>query len=348
MRKIILYLFLCSTKAFSHDLPHCESLTYSPFPMKYAREIKISLRDNVARVMIPSLQETYYFERTGIKSCLESLEPTQWKNFSLFSTNEVSAFILLEAQERIAGFSGLHWLSPSSDTSKMAELGVNPTLETLMASKIDALFSGPFQMMSDEQRLASLGIQSLSLMDMKEGHPLGRVEWLYYFGLILSRFEQAHELVEQIKSTVTELTQPANQAPQRFLIGHFYHGQWFTPGADHELVQLIKMAGGESVFADLKGRGPYSVSFEEVIRRYNQIDIWIPQASWSSLQEGLLLEGRHAFLNREGGPRVFLLIKERWSIPFFESGVLRPDLVMKDLKAMIAGQSPEHFFKATR
>jgi len=347
MRKLWLLFFLCSLKAFSHDLPHCESLTFSPFTLKHAREIKISLHDNVARVSIPALQETYYFSRTSTKVCLESLEPDQWKHFGLFSTNEVSAFALLEADERIAGFAGKHWLSPSVDTSAINELGVNPTLETLMAAKIDALFSGPYQMLSDEQRLKNLGVQSLSLMDMKEGHPLGRVEWLYYFGIILSRFDLAHELVERIKSTVTQLSQKTNQVSQRFLIGHFYHGQWLTPGDDHELVQLIKMAGGESVFGDLKGRGPYSVSFEEVIKRYDSIDIWIPQASWSSLQEGMLLEGRHAFLTRQGGPRIYLLKKERWSIPFFESGVLRPDLVMKDLKAMMSNQNPEHFFKAS-
>jgi iron complex transport system substrate-binding protein len=348
MRKLLFYFIMTTHQAFSHELPHCESLTYSPFPLEHAREIKIALHDNVARVRFPSLQTVHYVSLKPEKVCADALAPDEWRRFGLFSTNEVSAFDHLQAQERIGGFAGKHWLTQNEFTQAIAELGVQPSLETLLAAKIDAIFTGPYHPLTDSDRLASVGIEAIPLMDIKEINPLGRVEWLYFFGLVLSRFDQAHHLVTQIKSSVAELTSDKSSQKKKFLIGHFYHGQWFTPGAEHELVQLINKVGGQSVFSDLKGRGPYSVSFEEVMKRYEQIDIWIPQASWGNLQEGLLLEGRHAFLNRTGGPQIFLLKKEEWSIPFFESGVMRPDLVMKDLTSMMSGLAPEYFFKVAK
>lgn len=345
MRKLLFNLFLISSPAFSHDLPDCESLSYSTFPLEYAREIKIALHPNVARISFPSLEQKVYLSRVSEKSCAQALMPIHWKRFGLYSTNEASAFSMLESQHLIGGFAGKHWLGQSLRAESIDELGVQPTLESLLAAGIDAIFRGPYQWQDTEDRFERLGIQSLPLMDVKETHPLARVEWLYYFGLVLSRFDQALALVSKIKSEISHLTQSPPIASKRFLLGHFYHGQWFTPGDDHELVQLIKTAGGESVFSELKGRGPYSISFEEVMKRRGQIDLWLPQASWNNLEEGLLIEGRHSFLHREGGPDIFLFKKEQWSIPFYESGVLRPDLVIQDLKAMMTGNNPQHYFK---
>lgn len=322
------------------ELPSCETSSFKKYDLRYSTKWSLALSERTAKVTFPELRQTLYFA-FGEPECQEAVRLRDLQQFALQSTHELYPFVLLDQTSLIGGISGKHYVSDKVLQNVLNELGHPLNLEVMISRNVRSVFISPFDLNS--RAFSSAKIKSLPLLDTQEMSALGRAEWILYFGLLMDRFEEAQDFFSQVRKRFY-LNQEVPKIAPVVLLGHFYHGQWFVPGRDHELVKLIRLAGGTYLFDDLNGRGPYSISFEEVLSRSGQVDIWLPQASWSSLSEGLLIEGRHQFLLRGPSRRTYLLRKSGVGIPFFESGPMRPDLVLEDLQAIISNEEPQHFF----
>ena len=109
---------------------------------------------------------------------------------------------------------------------------------------------------------------------------------------------------------------------------------WFFPGGSNYFVKLIEDAGGNYIFKDFQGSKSYSISFEKAIEAGMSADIWLnPGASYSiadikQTDERLLniapcINGRVFNNNLRSSPV--------GGNDFWESGVVHPDLILKDL-----------------
>ena len=104
-----------------------------------------------------------------------------------------------------------------------------------------------------KEQLEELGVPVLVERSSYEGHPLGRMEWLKLYGVLLGKEDQAQERFQQ---TLDRLAPVLDQEGTGKTVAFFYitsNGGVNVRKPGDYISKLIGMAGGEYVFQDLGG-----------------------------------------------------------------------------------------------
>lgn len=134
-------------------------------------------------------------------------------------------------------------------------------------------------------------------------------------GYLLSAEEQAEQLVRQMKQTVSRVEEKVKdlEKPSVYYVVDFGEYGDFTAGGNTFINQLITMAGGINIAADVEG---WSYSLEKIIEK--DPDLLVCSAYWgtkerlekavgykdlTSVQEGRLYEVDNNMIDRQG-PRL--------------------------------------------
>ena len=124
------------------------------------------------------------------------------------------------------------------------------------------------------EKFDELGIPNLIEVSSKEGHPLARVEWVKVLGVLFDREAEADsyfagekELLEQ--STATEDT--GITVAMGYITSS---GKCYARNGGDYLVQMIQMAGGDYICADMEPEksGNTSMTFEEWYAKFQDAD----------------------------------------------------------------------------
>lgn len=102
------------------------------------------------------------------------------------------------------------------------------------------------------EKLAEFGIPTLIDYSSYESHPLGRVEWIRFYGALLGREEQADAAFEQQTGILERITQ--DDTPTGQTVAFFYltsNGTVNVRKTADYVPQMIGLAGGTYVFDDL-------------------------------------------------------------------------------------------------
>lgn len=185
-------------------------------------------------------------------------------------------------------------------------------------------------------KLKELGIKLIFIGDYLEDNPLGKAEWIKAFGALMNLNEKADSVfyrieVEYLKAV--ELVKGNKSKPKVFL-NMPYKDSWFFPGGDNYFVKLIEDAGGDYVFKEFQGSKSYSVSFEKAIETGMGSDIWLNTGSATNLSDIKSTDERLLLIKPCSTGQVFnnnLRSTPSGGNDFWESGVVHPDLVLKDL-----------------
>ncbi len=89
------------------------------------------------------------------------------------------------------------------DAGKVQEIGTGQGVdrERMLTLKLDAVFTYPFGK-SDGGSLDGLGIPVVEVSEYLEEHPLGRAEWLRFFGVLLGEEHKADSLFNGIDGAI--------------------------------------------------------------------------------------------------------------------------------------------------
>lgn len=113
-----------------------------------------------------------------------------------------------------------------------------------------------------QELLELLGIPVFVDRSSYEAHPLGRVEWIKLYGVLLDKEEQAQAFFDGQKEVVEVLS---DFPPSGKTVAFFYLGADGAPvvrGADDYVARMIALGGGTYAFAGMRGaqRGHASVA----------------------------------------------------------------------------------------
>jgi iron complex transport system substrate-binding protein len=166
--------------------------------------------------------------------------------------------------------------------------------------------------------------------------------------MFFNREAEANAFFEDVAGRYNEMKTLAASAEDRptVLVNALYGDTWFASGGGSYIAQLITDAGGEYLWSDDESSGGLPLSFEAVLERGQDADIWLNPNFWLSLDEGLAEDQRYAeFASFQNG-RVYnnnLRMNELGANDYSEGGVVRPDLVLQDLIAIFHPELlPEH------
>ena len=111
-----------------------------------------------------------------------------------------------------------------------------------------------------QEKLETLGIPVLIDESSHESHPLGRTEWIRFYGALLDKEEEADAFFATQKEIVTELE---GAESTKKTVAYFFvnsNGSIVVRKSDDYIPAMIALAGGEYVFPDLQSEYPESSS----------------------------------------------------------------------------------------
>ncbi len=209
---------------------------------------------------------------------------TPLKNIGVFSSVHLALFHELQADDAVGGicdldFCNLPYYRKAVAEGRIANLGnsVQPSLEQIVNLNPDALLPSPFENSGGLGRIETLGIPIIWCADYMENTPLGRAEWIRFYGRLVGRAQEADSIFCAVERRYQELCEKAKNAKTkpRLLPEMPWSGQWTLPSSGSSSARLYADAGAEYLFAHLKGSGGIPLSTEKVVDRAVDADIWL-------------------------------------------------------------------------
>lgn len=195
-----------------------------------------------------------------------------------------SLFDELGAYDAVAGVCDLQYhLMPKvhSDVAagRIADVGESssPNQERLIDLQPDAVFVSPYEGNEGYGKLTKLGIPLIECADYMENTPLGRAEWMRFYGLLTGTAERADSLFDAVSKQYNELAKMAAEAKEKpsVLCDTKFGSTWYVPGGNSTTGNLLKDAGATYIFADEDTSGSLPLAPEAVFDRGTDAQFWI-------------------------------------------------------------------------
>ena len=237
------------------------------------------------------------------------------------------------------------------DDGNVVDLGMDKgmNLEKLVSLKPDVLLG--YTMTGDYgqfDKIEDLKIPVVLNAEYLEKHPLGRAEWIKFVGALFDKERAADSIFQTIEKSYLETTALASQAKQRpkVLCGIMYGDAWFLPGGENYASKIIKDAGCAYLWEDDESNGFLQLSFEAVLQRGHDADLWLGVGTISSLEELAATDHKYKMFKPFQQKLVYNYDQRKGAKggnEYLELGYLRPDLILKDLvKISHPELVPEH------
>ena len=220
-------------------------------------------------------------------------------------------------------------------TGKIADLGsaMQPDMERLVGAKGEALLVSPFQN-NTFGVLEDLNIPIIECADYMERSPLGRAEWMRFYGRLFGEEVRADSLFAEVEKRYLDIKEKAGRANHRprLMIDTQLGSVWFVPGGNSTMGRIYEDAGADYIFSYLDESGSVSLSFETVYAKAADADIWImkygsPQDyTYETLRND---DRRYADFRPWKQRRVFGCNTSR--TPFYDDVPFHPDVFLKEV-----------------
>ena len=266
------------------------------------------------------------------------------KTFVCTSTSHLPYFEMLGAEEQVLGFPNVNYISSQvfierAENGLLTDLGAdnNINMELLMGVNPDAVVA--FDMGGESKALGKIeeaGFPVYYNSDFLEESPLGRAEWIKFFGALLGKKYMADSIFNEIESDYLSLKKLTNEIESRptILSGVVYGDTWFLPGGNNWAATFYQDAGGKYLWANDTTSGWLELSFEAVYEKANDADFWIGTSTINSKEELIGQDKRYNSFEPFEEDKVYnynKIVGPNGGYDFFESGYSRPDLVLSDI-----------------
>lgn len=219
----------------------------------------------------------------------------------------------------------------------------SPTVEKLVAMSPDAIILSPFNN-AGYGVLTNLKVPIIECADYMEDTPLGRAEWIKFFGELYGNAAAADSIYASAVKSYNDLRNAATKSGKRpkVLTEMLYSGVWYVPGGGSYMARIIEDAGASYPWSDDKSSGSLSLDYAQVLAKARDADYWfikpmMPMSYASLAAENELYTKIGAYKNKQ----VYQCVTVNST--FFQDFPFHPDVLLKDF---IAIMHPELGYKA--
>ena len=271
------------------------------------------------------------------------------------STTHLPALAALHAADAVPGRRPAASVSPQASRDRIdagkviqyADAGV-PNAEKVIVGRPDLVVTdGTEDPAYDKVRQA--GIPVFADADWLEDSPLGRAEWIKFFAALTGQERTAAEVYSDVKNRYEKVAGTTSDAPKTsVLLGGVENGAWSMSAGGSYFGRLVRDAGGTYAWDTDPATASLRLSIESVIDKQRESKVWL----LSDMTVGSLAD----LYKQDPRYRVFAEPARRaWNATkamsptggndYWERGVLRPDLVLADLAAILhPDRFPDHEF----
>lgn len=266
------------------------------------------------------------------------------KSIVVTSTTHIPSLEMLKKEKTLVGFPHLDYISSEKvrariEAGKVKELGMNQSLNTEVILNLQPDVIIGYGIDNNNPTLDNLQKSGLKVIlngDWNEETPLGKAEWIKFFGALYGQQKKAEEIFTKIEKEYLKTIQIAQSAQQTptILAGDMFEDRWYLPKGNSWGSLLLKEAKGQYLWAETTGTGSLSLSFEAVFEKAQQADIWITSGQFASLKEMTTANPHYSQFKAFQNKNVYSFSGRKGKtggILYYELAPNRPDIVLKDI-----------------
>lgn len=237
----------------------------------------------------------------GSQKCATDTVRTPVDNSVVFTSPHCQLMYELGAKNAIRGVCDLNYINipdikrrassaksfSSEDTSsvnasseKLAPIvdcgsSMAPDIERIIALKPQALLISPFENSGGYGKLDKLHIPIVETADYMETSPLGRAEWMKFYGVLFGS-DGSDSLFSAIEKEYLSLKAQAAELPKglSILTERKMGNVWYVPGGQSTIGVLLKDANARYIFEDDTHSGSLAMSPEQILAKGKKVDVW--------------------------------------------------------------------------
>ena len=259
----------------------------------------------------------------------------------VYSSVHCSLLGQLDALNRVKGVCDLPYIHHKGvlqafEEGQITDCGssLSPDIEQIVELQPDAILLSPFENTGGYGRVEKLGIPLIECADYMETSPLGRAEWMRFYGMLFGAEKLADRLFAEVDSCYHNLMRKARLSPVKPIVFSELKSTsaWYVPGGRSTMGQIFSDAGGRYAFAYDRHSGSVPLSFETVYDKAGNADAWL--FKYNRKTDMTYADLRNEYPGYAG----FKAFKTRNVygcntdyVPFYEETPFRPDYLLADL-----------------
>ena len=325
------------------------SLLENPTKISYAKGFDIVSTKNEKKLIIknPYSNTSNNFEyiiKKGINDQLNVIN-TPIKKIVVTSTTHIPMLELLGEEKALVGFQNTDYISSTKtrnriDAGFVKELGNEAALntESLLELKPDAVIGFTMDNYNKTYNLIEKhGIPVIVNGDWREETPLGRAEWIKFFGVLFDKERLADSIFNTIEVDYLAAKRIAKENTKypSILSGAIMRNDiWSLPAGESFVSQFLLDANVNYLWKDSKGKGSLQLSFESVLDKAQHADYWIAPGYFSSKAQLLENNPHYKSFTAFKNNNIYTASTKRGvtgGVVYYELGPTRPDLILQDI-----------------
>ena len=233
-----------------------------------------------------------------------------------------------------------------------------PDIERIIALKPEAILVSPFENSGGYGKLDKLHIPLIEAADYMESSPLGRAEWMKFYGMLFGKASKAADgkaskavlsasceaaadsLFAKIEKEYLNLKVEAGKLPKGLsvLTERKTGGVWYVPGGQSTIGILLKDANARYIFSDDKHSGSLPMSPEQILAKGSLVDVWaFKYFGGAPLSQVQLLQEYDGYKALAAFNRGNIYQVDTSTVPYFELTSFHPELLLREFIILAHG-----------
>ena len=346
----LLFLVSCNKETVNKKVESTKNTT-----IKYAKGFDIVEENGFKKLIIKSaykgsneIYEYKVYNKSSSKNLNdldEKIIQVPIKEIIVTSTTHIPMVELLKEEKSIIGFPFSRYVSSEKtrqliDLGKIKEIGKENALNTEILLDLQPELIVGYSVSSADKSLSTIqksGINVIYNGDWLEETPLGRAEWIKFFGILFDKEQLADSIFNVIENNYLEAKKIALKSTkqQTVLSGAIMSKDiWNLPAGDSFVAQFLEDANVNYLWKNTKGKGSLSLSFESVFEKGINADYWIAPGYFSSKEQMLSSNKLYEKFTTFKEDKIYspsIKKGKTGGIIYYELAPTRPDLVLKDI-----------------
>ena len=318
------------------------------YKIKYAKGFDIISNGNQQKLII---KKTFYNDTDSItylisdKTNIDKNEiKIPVKKLVATSTTHIPMLELLASENKLIGFPDTKYICSEKtrkliDIGKIIDLGSGQDMNTEILLALQPELVVGFSLQSNNKIYNNIKKAKIPVIfngDWLEETPLGRAEWIKFFGVLLDKQKQADSIFNVIESEYLNAKKTAlkNQNQPTILSGNMFKDIWNVPAGESYMATYFRDANLNYIWKNTEGKGSLQLNFESVLEKGKNAEYWINCGNFDTKEQ--MKNSNHLFEEFSSFQKsnLFTTYKKRTQtggLLFYELSTVRPDLVLKDL-----------------
>ena len=328
-------------------------------------------------------------QRTSGMGCTTDTVRTPVERSAVFIAPHCQLMYELGCQQAIRGVCDLNYINIPDVRKRAASAGnassgnasaqnsivdcgssMAPDIERIIALKPEAILVSPFENSGGYGKLDKLRIPLIEAADYMESSPLGRAEWMKFYGMLFGKDKnisttssgkaseaaagkaseatlpascelRADSLFAQIEKEYLDLKAEAGKLPKglSILTERKTGGVWYVPGGQSTIGILLKDANARYIFSDDKHSGSLPMSPEQILAKGSQVDVWaFKYFGGAPLSQVQLLQEYDGYKALAAFNRGNIYQVDTSMVPYFELTSFHPELLLREFIILAHGE----------